>query len=100
MKKKDNKTATIASLTTGRRSDKRYIGTLERNVAKADKDTLRLENELEASRRECGQLVKSADALENQVDFLERQCYHLQKLITHTAAVTVWKVLDEGQSPQ
>lgn len=94
MKKKENQTATIAALTTGRRSDKRYIGQLERRADKADKDTLRLELELEASRRECGQLVKSTDAMETQVKFLEEQCAHFQQLIAHTASVTVWKVLE------
>ena len=95
MKKKENLTATIADLAKGRRSDKRYIGTLERRSETMLKDCTKMEGELNASRRECGQLVKSADAMENQVTFLERQCYHLQKLITHTAAVTVWKVLEE-----
>jgi chromosome segregation ATPase len=95
MKKKENLTATVASLTTGRRSDKRYIGTLERRAEKMLKDCTRMEGELNASRRECGQLVKSAETLEKAVTYLEQQCYHLQKLITHTAAVTVWKVLEE-----
>lgn len=54
----------------------------------------RLEQELEASRRECGALVKSTDAMEGQVTFLEEQCAHFQQLIAHTASVTVWKVLE------
>ena len=94
MNKKEKKTATIASLTTGRRSDKRYIGQIERKLDRLDKDNTKLGLELEACRRECGQLVKSADAMETQVTFLEKQCHHFQQLIVHTASVTVWKVLE------
>ena len=95
MKKKESQTATIANLTTGRRSDKRYIGTLERRAEKMLKDCTRMEGELNASRRECGQLVKSSEALEHTVKYLEEQCHHFQQLIAHTAAVTIWKVLEE-----
>lgn len=94
MNKKETTAATIASLTTGRRSDKRYIGQLERRSDKMLKDCTKMEGELNACRRECGQLVKSTDALEKQVSFLAEQCYHFQQLIAHTANVTVWKVIE------
>ncbi len=96
MKKKDNMTATIASLTTGRRSDKRYIGTLERNAAKCDQDTLRLEAELEASRRECGQLKKEETRTGLMLSDLRLQIYHFQKLVYYTAQVTTWQENGDG----
>jgi hypothetical protein len=60
-------------------------------------EVVRLENELNASRRECGQLVKEqdpnvADNLADQLEAMEVQVYHLQQLIIHTAAVTEWKI--------
>ncbi len=94
MNQKEKKVATIAALTTGRRSDKRYIGQLERRSDKMLKDCTRMDGELNASRRECGQLVKSTDALENQVKVLEEQSGHFQQLIAHTASDTIWKVLE------
>ena len=81
--KKLNGTSTGEALAAGKRA------------AKAEKEVERLNAELGASRRECGNLVKSADAMENQVTFLENQCSHFQALIAHTASVTVWKVLEE-----
>jgi predicted nucleic acid-binding Zn-ribbon protein len=86
--KKINGTSTGKALASGKR-----VLVLEGEVEK-------LKGELDASRRECGQLVKSADGLENQVSFLERQCYHMQQLVFHTAAVSVWKVLEDGESPR
>lgn len=82
------------------KSAKMKITKLEKKSNGTSPAVTRLEEELEASRRECGQLVKSADSLENTVSFLERQCGHFQQMIFHTAAVSIWKVLENGQSPR
>jgi predicted nucleic acid-binding Zn-ribbon protein len=78
--KKLNGTSTGEALATGKRA------------AKAEKEVERLTAELDASRRECGSLLKLADQVEDQMKLLEEQCEHYQKLIAHTAAVTVWKI--------
>jgi cell division protein FtsB len=86
--KKLNGASTGKALATGKR------------VLVLEADVEQLTAELDASRRECGQLVKSADLLENTVSFLERQCGHFQQMIFHTASVSVWKVLEHGESPK
>lgn len=58
-------------------------------------DVERLTQELDASRRECGKLTKEYNDVVVDVGHLEDQVFHFQQLITHTAAVTTWKVLDE-----
>ncbi len=68
--------------------EKKVNGTSPNRVAE------RLQEELGASRRECGQLVKSQAVDAGNAEFLEEQCYHFQQLIAHTAQVTVWKVLE------
>jgi len=82
------------------KSAKMKITKLEKKSNGTSPQVDRLRDELDASRRECGQLVKSADSMENQVHFLERQCGHFQAMIFHTAAVSDWKINDDGESPR
>jgi uncharacterized coiled-coil DUF342 family protein len=74
------------------KSAKMKITKLEKKSNGTSPEVDRLRDELEASRRECGSLLKLADQVEDQMKLLEEQCEHYQKLIAHTAAVTVWKI--------
>jgi predicted nucleic acid-binding Zn-ribbon protein len=69
-------------------------GKLKKKSNGANPQAVRLEKELDASRRECGSLVKAAAETDITIHELESQCYHFQQLIAHTAHVTVWKVLE------
>jgi len=95
-KPKPKKEAVIADLTTGRRSDKRYIGTLERRSAKYLEDCTRMEAELNACRRECGELYNKELKHDLLISDLRLQIYNFQKLVYYTAQVTTWKENDDG----
>jgi len=69
-------------------------GKLKKKSNGASPQVIRLEKELDASRRECGSLVKSEAAKDLEINDLRDQAYHFQQLIAHTAHVTVWKVLE------
>lgn len=81
----------ITELTTGRRSDKRYIGTLERDNKRKEAENMRLVQELSACRKECGQLKNSELKTGLQISDLRLQVYNFQKMVYYTSQVTTWK---------
>lgn len=80
---------------------KNNLSIAEAGVKSSRKLQARQKDELSASRRECGKLVKQLEAspdetpkLEAEIDQLREQCLHLQAIIAHSMAVTVWKVFE------
>jgi len=87
-------TPEVDSLTTELGTSRREVIATAKRAAKAEAAADRLSTELEASRRECGNLVKNEAGKDLEINDLRDQAYHFQQLIAHTAAVSVWKVLE------
>ena len=64
---------------------------LEREANKLNNSVTNLAAELDACRRECGQLKNAELQHDLLISDLRLQIYHFQKLVFYTLQVTIWK---------